>query len=84
MQISEIKKWAKTQGYEVVKDKADGLYYWAKLNNDNVDSSGVAKSVSKLARAIFNHITENKWLDHQTEYDNNKEIKKISLTDYGT
>lgn len=84
MTISEIKKWAKDKGYTVVKDKDDGKYYWAKLDSNDPNSSGVAKSVSKLARAIFNHITDNKWVDHQQQYDKNKELKRISLTDYGT
>lgn len=84
MTISEIKKWAKDKGYAVVKDKDDNRYYWSKLDSDDLTASGVAKSVSKLARAIFNHITDNKWIDHQQEYDKNKEIKRISLTDYGS
>lgn len=80
----EIKTWAKNQGYDTIKDKEDGKYYWTKLGSDKSDVSGVATSVSKLATAIFNHITENKWLDHQNEYQNNKEEKRITLTDYGT
>ena len=81
---SEVKKWAKGQGYDTIKDKDDGQYYWAKLDSSDPNDSGVAKSVSKLARAIFNHLTNNKWVDHQTDYDNNKEEKRIMLTDYGT
>lgn len=65
---SEIKRWAKDNGYETIKDKDDGKYYWAKLGDSNPDSSGVAPSVSKLAKAIFNHDTNNKWLDHQEQY----------------
>lgn len=84
MQISEIKKWAKIQGYEVIKDKDDGQYYWAKLESNESNASGVAPSVSKLAKAIFNHLTNDKWLDHQKTYDFNKEEKRITLTDYGT
>lgn len=84
MTISEVKKWAKGLGYHAVKDKDDGKYYWSKSDSNTVDSSGVAPSVSKLAKAIFNHITDNKWVDHQKEYNKNKETKRISLTDYGT
>lgn len=80
----EIKTWAKNRGYETIKDKDDGQYYWAKLDSDNPNDSGVAKSVSKLATAIFNNITDNKWLDHQQEYQNKKEEKKFSVSDYGT
>jgi hypothetical protein len=38
----EIKTWAKSKGYETLKDKDDNQYYWAKL--DDPDASGVAKS----------------------------------------
>ena len=82
MMISEIKKWAKTKGYEVLKDKEDGLYYWAKLDA-GPDASGVAKSLSKVATAIFNHMTDNKWTDHQKEFqDNKQETKTITISDY--
>lgn len=67
---SEIKKWAKDQGYETLKEKDDSVngasYYWAKLDDPKV--SGVSLSVSKLAKAIYNHITIDKWVEHQTIY----------------
>lgn len=84
MIISEIKKWAKDKGYTVVKDKDDGKYYWAKLDSNDPAASGVAPSVSKVATAIFNHMTNNKWVDHQKEFQANKELKKISISDYGS
>jgi hypothetical protein len=80
----EIKKWAKELGYDTIKNKDDGKYYWTKSGSDDPNSSGVASSVSKLARAIFNHNTENKWLDHQKTFDENKELKTISVSDYGS
>jgi hypothetical protein len=83
MMISEIKKWAKTQGYEVIKDKEDGLYYWAKLDA-GPDASGVAKSVSKVATAIFNHLTDDKWVEHQTKFKEEQEDVKFTVTDYGS
>jgi len=83
MIISEIKKWAKTQGYEVIKDKEDGLYYWAKLDA-GPDASGVAKSVSKVATAIFNHMTDNKWVEHQTKCKEAKADVKFTVSDYGS
>lgn len=83
MTWTEIKKWAKEQGYDTVKDKTDGQYYWAKLDDTTPNASGVAKSVSKLAKAIFNHMTNDQWIDHQKEYIENKESKRITLTDYG-
>jgi hypothetical protein len=81
--ISEIKKWAKEKGYEVIKDKEDGLYYWAKLDA-GPDASGVAKSVSKVATAIFNHMTEDKWVEHQTKFKEAKADIKFTVTDYGS
>ena len=86
MQISEIKKWAKEKGYTVIKDKEDGLYYWAKLDA-GPDASGVAKSVSKVAKAIFNHMTDNKWVEYQEQYQKEKEqkeLEKFTVSDYGS
>jgi hypothetical protein len=80
---SEVKRWAKDRGYETIKEK-DGdntTYYWAKL--DIPDASGVATSVSKLAFAIYNHMTDNKWVDHQTKFKNNQTDIQTGLTNYG-
>lgn len=78
----EIKTWAKSKGYETVKDKDDDQYYWAKLDSNDPNASGVAKSVSKLATAIFNHLTDNEWVDHQVKYKENLELKKANISDY--
>jgi hypothetical protein len=79
---TEVRSWAKKFGYETIKDKEDNQYYWAKLDNNDVDASGVAPSVSKLATAIYNHMTENKWLDHQKQHQENLEVKKATTSDY--
>lgn len=82
--ITEIKSWAKDWGYSIVKEKDDSLngasYYWSK--NEDPSVTGVALSVSKVATAIYNHITDNKWLEHQKEYKENQETKKITTSDY--
>ena len=78
----EIKTWAKTKGYETVKDKDDDQYYWAKLDANDPNASGVAKSVSKLATAIFNHLTNNEFIEHQKQYKENLELKKVNISDY--
>jgi hypothetical protein len=57
----EIKSWAKKKGYE--SSKNEDSYSWYKICNPNIN--GEAKSVSKLAKAIFNDITNNAWLEHQ-------------------
>lgn len=76
----EIKSWAKSKGYETIKD--NDQYYWTKIDCDSQDCSGVALSVSKLATSIFNHITNNEFVDHQKEYKANLEIKKAQISDY--
>ena len=86
MTISEIKKWAKSQGYTIIKDKGDEengtttQYYWSK--EDDVNATGVAASVSKVATAIFNHMTDNKWVEYQKEYKDNQQYKKFEIRDY--
>lgn len=82
--ISEIKRWAKDWGYTIIKEKDDSLngasYYWSKDDDPNV--TGVALSVSKVATAIYNHMSDDKWLDHQKEYQKNKEETKFTTSDY--
>lgn len=82
----EIKSWAKSKGYTTVKDKDDDQYYWAKLDSDDPNASGVSKSVSKLAWDIFNHITENKWIEFQKEFKQKQEESKehIEMSNYAT
>lgn len=83
---TEVRSWGKSLGYETIKDKDDGNYYWGKLDDNSPNSSGVAPSVSKLAKAIYNHYTEYKWLDYQKEFqdkkDQDKEQLKFSTSDY--
>ena len=66
---SEIKRWAKSHGYDTLKDKDDNKYYWAKLDSNNPTASGVATSVSKLAWSIYNHMTNYRYLDHQKQIE---------------
>ena len=76
MTITEIKSWAKRFGYSIIKEKDDSIngasYYWAK--NDDPSATGVSLSVSKVARDIYNHMTDNKWVDHKNNYVPEKEI----------
>ena len=64
MTFSIVRSWAKEIGYTV--KKKDDQYYWEITNNNSIN--GISKSVSKLARDIFNHITDNKFVEHQTNY----------------
>lgn len=83
---TEIRKWAKSHGYEVLKDKGDEeknekvQYYWSKI--DDPQASGVSPSVSKLARDIYNHMTDNKWIDYQKEYMEKQQDPQFSTSDY--
>jgi hypothetical protein len=84
MMISEVKKWAKTKGYEIIKEKDDSIngasYYWAK--QDDILATGVALSVTKVATAIFNHMTNNEYIEHQQKFLENKDYGKFTLSDY--
>lgn len=79
----DIKTWSKSKGYETIKDKDDGQYYWAKLNSSDPNDSGVARSVSKLATQIYNHMTDNKWEEYQKEYKEKFNPKIENSTNYG-
>lgn len=78
MKWTEIKKWASNQGYTVDREKTAPrtyLYTWSKD-----DSSGTEHHVSDLAKSIFNHLTDNKWIGYQEAYttpepDFEKELK---------
>lgn len=85
--ITEIKSWAKTWGYSIHKEKDNTIngasYYWMK--NDDTSVCGVELSVSKVATAIFNHLTDNRWIEHQKQFqENNTEQKQFSVSDYGS
>lgn len=82
--ITEVKSWAKSKGYTIIKEKDDSIngasYYWCKDSDPAV--TGVALSVSKVAVAIYNHLSDNKWLDHQKQFQDNKEETKFTTSDY--
>jgi hypothetical protein len=87
MQWSLIKTWAKDKGYTSFREKSNGLdnsydYYWAKDNDPSV--TGLSSSVTKLARDIYNHITDNKHIEYQQQHLNNKQDIKFSVSDYGS
>lgn len=82
--ITEIKTWAKRWGYSIIKEKDDSengaTYYWAKDSDSSI--CGIAASVSKVATAIYNDMSNNKWVDHQEKYKENKEFKQSNTSDY--
>ena len=73
MLISEIKKWAKLNGYDTIKnhtDEGQTDYYWSKI--EDISITGVSPSIRNLAKDIFNDITDNRWEEHQKEYQDQK------------
>jgi len=67
----EIKSWCKSQGYKSDRSKIiDSTnsydYVWSKIDDPSV--SGNATSVSRLAFAVYNHMTNNQYLSYQEEY----------------
>lgn len=60
----EVKSWSKKYGYD--SSKNDDSYSWSKISDPII--CGEATSVSRLATAIYNNMTDNKWVDYQTKY----------------
>lgn len=82
---TEVRKWAKENGYESFREKIKDSdnqyeYYWAKI--DDPQCSGISSSVSKLAKTIYNDITHNQWIEHQQSYIHETIINSVS--DYGS
>ena len=75
----EIKTWAKEKGYKTdrkkIADSENSYHYtWIKIEDESINGS--ASSVSKLAFAIYNHITNNQHIEYQENYK-----IKLSQTD---
>ena len=82
MKWVEIKRWAKDHGYVSFREKTthennpnDYDYYWGKEDDPSV--SGVSYSVSKLATDIYNHMTDNIWVEYQQQVQEEKKNKEI-------
>lgn len=82
--IRETKTWAKKWGYTIIKEKDDSIngasYYWAKDTDPNV--TGIELSVSKVAKAIFNDLTNNQWVSHQKTFEDNESLPNFTVSDY--
>lgn len=66
--LGEISKWAKSRGFKV--SKKDGVFLWSSLENVNI--KGQENNIEDVAKAIFNQISNNKWIEHQKQYERNK------------
>ena len=71
---NEITKWAKTHGYKI--SRKDGSIHWCYLANPEV--CGSASNIDDIATAIFNHISDYKWVEYQKNY----KLKNDSLSSH--
>ena len=72
MNFTELKRWARSHGYDVLKEKGTEVCVWTAQNEPSV--TGMADTLKDTATQIYNHITNNKWVEYQEEYKKNKEI----------
>lgn len=66
MKFTEIKKWAASCGYDLSRKKQEDktyLYTWT-----HGEGGGTATSTFDSAKAIYNHITNDKWVEYQENY----------------
>jgi len=71
MKWSLIKSWAKDKGYKVDRKKSGDeinpyKYEWHRI--DNIQIKGTINSLSRLAVSIYNDMTDNRFLEHQKQY----------------
>lgn len=80
MNWTNIKRWAKDKGYKVDREKSDNVdnpynYDWILIEDSS--RGGATNSLSKLAMAIYNDITDNKHVEHQERYKQEQLQKDI-------
>ena len=84
---TQVRSWAKDKGYTTFREKNKTSednsydYYWTK--DDDPTATGLSLSVTRLAKDIYNHITDNKFVDYQAAYQLNQEDPTFSVNDYG-
>jgi hypothetical protein len=64
----EVRTWATSHGYKVDRTKAKDQENSYNYTWSHVSCSGTAESTFALAKSIYNHITEDKYIDHQMGY----------------
>jgi hypothetical protein len=83
---SSVRTWAKNQGYYTNRIKIENeedtqyQYDWYKLDDPSI--KGQTTSASKLATAIYNNITNNKYLEYQTQYKLNQTNKDVDHNEF--
>lgn len=75
----EVKTWATSLGYKVdrskVKDQENSYNYVWQYES----ISGVEKSTFDLAKSIYNHSTQNLYIDYQADYKTKQTYDNIHL-----
>jgi hypothetical protein len=69
LKIAEVRRWAKEKGYIITKhsgSEEEANYSWYKVSDPSI--KGEARSVSKVATAVFNNMTDNRWVEYQEQY----------------
>ena len=72
MNFTLLKSWAKEKGYDVLKEKGTEVCIWTVKDDPAV--TGMADTLRDTATQIYNHMTDNKWVEYQEEYKRTKEI----------
>lgn len=75
----EIKTWATNKGYKVDRksigvEEKKYIYSWA-YN----DVEGIAHSTNECAIVLYNHMTNNKFVEYQKEYEKTKVKEDIFI-----
>ena len=73
MNFKELKSWSKKYGYEVLKSKGTEECLWSKIDDPAV--TGICDTLSETARAIYNDITDNRWVEYQEQYKREKQME---------
>jgi hypothetical protein len=69
LKSAEVRRWAKEKGYIITKhsgSEEEANYSWYKVSDPSI--KGEARSVSKVATAVFNNMTDNRWVEYQEKY----------------
>ena len=82
MKWTNIKKWAKDKGYTVSRESSVDQnnpynYEWHLI--EDVGRHGTTNSLSQMATDIYNDITNNKHIEHQERYKQEKVKKEIEF-----
>lgn len=71
--FTELKQWAKSHGYDVLKEKGTEVCIWTKADDPSV--SGIEETLKDTATAVFNHMTDNRWVEYQEQYKKEQQLE---------